>query len=248
MGKFRTFPELVASLGDKPSEYASQNSTRHYSEVFSKELALWLRQEIIASDIGTTVLPPEGKVDTIYGIGNRGKSLDVGVIDSKKYLLLNISIKTFNFKDKKTNNYRHNYTGRFYELLGEDLDLRRSYPLATLAAFIFLPEDSTIDTDPSSFAHATRQFSKILRRKREKHELGFEYVYIGIHTAHGELYFFDAEKIPPRIGAPLESERTTIESVISELHRAVNDRRNEIENAQLPKYIPYKFADPTAQL
>ena len=102
-------------------------------------------------------MTPEAKDPTVYG----GKSLDVGVVDSRGYLLLDFSIKTFSFKDNKTKNYRHNYTGRFYELLGEALDLRKSYKFATLVALVFLPEDSTSDSDPSSFAFAVRQFSKI---------------------------------------------------------------------------------------
>ena len=243
----RAFQEIVKKLGQKPSEEANQNESRHYSEVFSKELALWLREEIISSKIGAQVLQPEGKVDTIYGTGNRGKSLDVGVVDENKYLILNISIKTFNFKDKKTKNYRHNYTGRFYELLGEDLDLRRSYPLATLVALIFLPQDSTYDTDPSSFAHAIRQFSKIIKKDREEHELGFEYVYIGIHDEQGNLYFFDAAQYPPRIGAPLEKDRKSVDLVIEELKLTVDTRRKDTKNAQLPAYKPFKFTEPTIE-
>lgn len=240
----KSFEELIRALGDKPGDKANQNESRHYSEVLSKELALWLREEIINADIGAVVLPPEGKVDTIYGIGNRGKSLDVGVLDDNKYLLLNISIKTFNFKDRKTKNYRHNYTGRFYELLGEDLDLRRSYPLATLVAMIFLPMDSTSDTDPSSFAHAVRQFSKILKKDREEHELGFEYVYVALHDRDGNLYFFDAEKFPPRTGKPQISDRLTINGVIKELKASVNRRRTAIRSASLPTYTPFNFTDP----
>ncbi len=240
----KTFQELIRALGDKPSEQANQNESRHYSEVFSKELALWLREEIINADIGKVVLPPEGKVDTIYGTGNRGKSLDVGVLDENKYLLLNVSIKTFNFKDRRTKNYRHNYTGRFYELLGEDLDLRRSYSFATLVAMIFLPMDSTYDTDPSSFAHAVRQFSKILKKDREEHELGFEYVYVALHDSDGSLFFFDASKYPPRTGQPHTSDRLSVSDVILELKGSVHRRQKTIRSAKLPTYIPFNFTDP----
>ena len=120
------FHRVISNTGARPNDAATQNTTRHYSETFSREVALWLRSKLISRNIGSNVLPPEGKVDTIYGIGNRGKSLDVAVLNDSRYLMLNISIKTFNFKDRATKNYRHNYTGRFYELLGEDLDLRRS--------------------------------------------------------------------------------------------------------------------------
>jgi hypothetical protein len=118
-----------------------------------------LRRIVAKAHIGTSVLTPEAKIPTIY---EGGKSLDVGVVDERQYLLLDLSIKTFNFKDRNTTNYRKNYTGRFYELLGEELDLRRRYRWATLVALVFLPEDSVDDSSPSSFAHAVRQLSKIL--------------------------------------------------------------------------------------
>jgi hypothetical protein len=238
------FASLVASLGPKPSTDLGQHTTRNYSERFSKELALWIREMVISSAIGPIVLQPEGKVDTIYGSGNRGKSLDVGVLDQNRYLLLNISIKTFNFKDARTKNYRHNYTGRFYELLGEDLDLRRSYAHSTHAALVFLPIDSTTDTDPSSFAHAVRQFSKILSEDRKEHELGFDFVYVALHNSAGDLYFFDAGKLPPRSGQPKREDRFSIDKVLSGIKTTVDARRHQAAKSALPVTLPFDFSEP----
>lgn len=238
------FKKVIAAVGQRPEQGASQNATRHYSEKFSKEVALWLREKIIQLDVGNQVLPPEGKVDTIYGIGNRGKSLDVGVLDIRRYLLLNISIKTFNFKDRQTNNYRHNYTGRFYELLGEDLDLRRSYSHATLVALILIPADSTDDSDPSSFAHAVRQFSKIAKKDRSAAELGFEFVFVGVHSPKGDIYFFDASNSPPRIGSPSKNAQLSINEMLAEVLTMVEERRALTETSPLPVYVPYNFSEP----
>ena len=239
----RTFGDVLHTVGSKPPEAASQNATRHYSETLSREIAIWIREKVIVEFEEAEVLLPEGKVNTIYGVGNRGKSLDVGVLNSRKYLLLDISIKTFNFKDRKTNNYRHNYTGRFYELLGEDLDIRRSYPHATLVALIFLPEDSIQDSIPSSFAHCVRQFSKIAKRGLAESELGFEFVFVGIHNESGDLYFFNSTASPNRNGHPPQSSRLSIDDVLQMIRQSVDSRLRLIDNASLPEYVPYIYLD-----
>ncbi len=77
----------------KPDLGAGQNLTRHYSETFSRETALWFRKKAVQFELGSTVLKPEGKVDTIYGKGNRGKSLDIAALSPSGYLTSNISIK-----------------------------------------------------------------------------------------------------------------------------------------------------------
>jgi hypothetical protein len=237
------FKFVIDAVGERPAADADQNASRHYSERFSKEVALWIREKVIERKIGVNVLPPEGKVDTIYGVGHRGKSLDIGVLNERKYLVLNISIKTFNFKDRKTKNYRHNYTGRFYELLGEELDLRRSYVYSTLAAIIFLPEDSLVDTNPSSFAHAVRQFSKIAKKQRDEIELGFEFVFIAVHNTAGKLFLFDAAGMPPRFGAPSNGSVKSMDEVLDLLATTVKSRFEKTEVDELPVYTAFSFDD-----
>lgn len=237
------FKSVIDAVGQRPAQDADQNASRHYSERFSKEVALWIREKVIERKIGTHVLAPEGKVDTIYGVGNRGKSLDIGVLNSRKYLLLNISIKTFNFKDRKTKNYRHNYTGRFYELLGEELDLRRSYAHSILAAIIFLPEDSLTDTSPSSFAHAVRQFSKIAKKNRDETAPGFEFVFIAVHNTEGRLFLFDATQVPPRVGIPSIKSIKSINDVLDQLAAIAKNRQAKTEIDALPTYTAFTYED-----
>ena len=235
----KTFQHVLLKVGKRPSLPASQNVTRHYSETLSKEIALWLRDYLISEALGANVLTPEAKIPTIYG----GKSLDVGVVDQRGYLLLDISIKTFNFKDKQTQNYRHNYTGRFYELLGEELDLRRSYRWSTLVAMIFLPEDCTEDSSPSSFAHAVRQFSKIASTDLSV-GLGFEHVFVGVHGPTGSLYFFNAAEFPPKEGPPPPKQSLHIEDVLAVIRKTVEARRSHVAADPLPTHIRYKFVEP----
>ena len=229
--------EVIKAVGEKPPPDATQHTTRHYSESFSKEVALWLRKLVLKNPFSTHVMTPEAKVRTIYG----GKSLDVGVKNAAGYLLMDFSIKTFNFKDRKTRNYRHNYTGRFYELLGEELDVRRSYRLATLVALILLPEDSTTDSKPSSFAHAVRQFSKIAVPSLTEESIGFEFVFVGVYGTKGSLYFFDSRNRPPKSGHPPAS--LTIHEVLGCVYLVVKSRIERISTAPLPVYLPYKFEE-----
>jgi hypothetical protein len=191
---------------------------------------------LLDAGIGAAVLTPEAKVKTIYG----GKSLDVGVVDGRGYLLLDVSIKTFNFKDRATGNYRHNYTGRFYELLGEELDLRRSYRWATLVAIIFLPADSVDDSSPSSFAHAVRQYSKIISHDQNE-PYGFEQVYIAVHDVKGSIYFFDASEAPPRTGHPPVEMRFDTNTVVEHMRKAVNQRAARASTSPMPVCKPFRF-------
>lgn len=232
------FDRILRAVGPKPELASGQNKSRNYSEVLSKQIAHWLGAHVLAHQLGPLLLPPEAKVPTIYGV----KSLDVGVVDERSYLTLDISIKTFNFKDKRTGNYRHNYTGRFYELLGEEWDLRRSYRWATLVAMIFLPEDSADDSSPSSFAHAVRQFSKVLNRERDGTH-GFDHVFIAIHDARGGIYFFDASEAPPREGHPEASSRLPLQRVLQIIHATVKGRASKVQEDQLPTKIPFTFIE-----
>ena len=235
----KTFESVLARVGARPLGVVSQDATRHYSETLSKEVAHWLRDLVIAESIGATVLTPEAKIPTIYG----GKSLDVGVVDGRGYLVLDLSIKTFNFKDRRTRNYRHNYTGRFYELLGEELDLRRSYRWATLVALIFLPSDSTSDSNPSSFAHAVRQYSKILNRDHEQ-GVGFEHVFIAVHSEVGSIYFFDAGSMPPKTGHPKQSDRLSLDEMLKVMRGTVTTRSSRVAKDGLPTRIRFRYLDP----
>jgi len=241
--KIRTFAEVLAVVGKRPPTSADQHATRHYSETLSKELAHWVRDAVLARSIGATVLTPEAKVPTVYG----GKSLDVGVLDQRGYLILDVSIKTFNFKDRHTQNYAHNFSGRFYELLGEELDLRRSYRWATLVALIFLPEDSTVDgKETSSFANAVKWYSKIaLPEQSDAAGARFEHVYVGLHKPDGAIYFFDVAQAPPQRGAPEKKHRLAFDHILAFISKTVAERRAQIASDKLPRCTRFRFAEPT---
>ena len=236
------FQNVLSQVGLKPNLGVSQNELRHYSEEFSRLTALWLKDRVEAEFPDLKILRPEAKVNTIYGTGFAGKSLDVAGVTDRDYLAVDFSIKTFNFKDRRTKNYRKNYTGRFYELLGEELDLRRSYEQAILVALILLPKDSQTDSDPSSFALAVKQFSKAAKQPTQPAAaFGFEFVFVGFHDANG-IEFFNALVAPPRQGIPNANDLLSADEMLQEVKNLYEARKSNISIAPLPAHIPFKFA------
>jgi hypothetical protein len=217
------FSDVLASIGRRPRA-TNQNVTRHYSETLSKALAIWLRELLLKDSRVERVLSPEARVPTCFG----RKSLDVGCLDVNGYLALDISIKTFSFRDRATGRYTHNFTGRFYELLGEGLDLRLSYPEAVLAALIFLPSDSCDDGTPnaaSSFGNAVKQYAKIAGRGTDgEHALSFEHVFVALYDDDDGVRFFDARTPPPRRGKPPRDSVVTTRAMLDRILATVADR------------------------
>jgi hypothetical protein len=217
------FASVLQSVGKRPRA-TNQNVTRHYSETLSKSLALWLRDLLLKDKRVSNVLSPEARVPTCYG----QKSLDIGCLDDSGYLSLDISIKTFSFRDRATGRYTHNFTGRFYELLGEGLDLRLSYPEAVLTALVFLPMDSCDDGTSgaaSSFGNAVKQYAKIAGRGTDgEHALSFEHVFIGLYDESDGVSFFDARTSPPRHGPPPKKALISTGQMLETVLATVADR------------------------
>jgi hypothetical protein len=61
-------------------------------------------------------------------------------------LLFAISVKSINWKDKKTKNYQKNLTNRRGDMLFESVTLHRRFPYAVLAGFIFLDQEADKDS------------------------------------------------------------------------------------------------------
>ncbi len=238
------FADVIRTVGTRPADSADQHATRHYSETLSKALAHWIRDALLARGLGDQVLRPEAKIKTI----DDKKALDVGVLDERGYLVLDVSIKTFNFKRKKGNGgYSHNFTGRFYELLGEELALRRSYRWATLVALVFLPEDSTVDGKrTSSFANAVKRYSKIAApAQQDVAGARFEHVFIGLHDKNSRIYFFDAGMMPPQMGPPDAAHRLSFEQMLECVASTVQARSGNLAADTLPNHTRFRFAKPT---
>jgi hypothetical protein len=236
------FANVLESVGERP-QAADQNVTRHYSETLSKALALWLRDLLLKDTRVSNVLLPEATVATCFG----KKPLDIGCLDDIGYLSLDISIKTFSFRDRKTGRYTHNFTGRFYELLGEGLDLRLSYPEAVLTALVFLPLDGCNDGTkgaPSSFGKAVKQYAKIAGRGSDgEHALSFEHVFIGLYDEANGVSFFDARMPPPRHGPPPKKSLISTGQMLETVLATVADRASLRATHRMNTQSAFRWAE-----
>ena len=77
------------------------------------------------------------------GIG--AKKVDVTWATEEAGLLLGISIKTINFRDKRTNNFQKNLTNRRGDMLFEAVTLHRRFPYAVLGGLFFLDKGAERD-------------------------------------------------------------------------------------------------------
>ena len=216
------FSSVTDFIGCKPPDpSASQNVKRAYSELFSLDVAEWVAGYIQNDSRLYKLLSPEAPVPTVYG----EKRLDVGGQDRDGYLALDVSIKTFNSKDGRSGKYTKNKTGRCYELMGESLDLRSTYPQAVLVALIFLPLDGCHDHTEkaaSSFSDQVKQFSKVVQPATGWHM--FDFVFMGLHNREGEIFFFDTRNTPPERGRPADAWRLSTEDMLERFMHTVRDR------------------------
>jgi hypothetical protein len=99
------------------------------------------------------------------GLG--AKKVDVTWATEESGLLLALSIKTINFKDKKTNNFQKNLTNRRNDLLYESTTLHRRFPYAVLGGFFFLDVGAKSDgtsSRQSTFINAHRRLKMFTGR------------------------------------------------------------------------------------
>ena len=77
------------------------------------------------------------------GIG--AKKVDVTWTTEEAGLLLGISIKTINFRDRRTKNFQKNLTNRRGDMLFEAVTLHRRFPYAVLGGLFFLDHGASHD-------------------------------------------------------------------------------------------------------
>lgn len=134
----------------KPPEDASQPEKKSYSEKLSAALALafgaYLRERGLkeARPAAPGVLKDSGAERRMSG-GIGAKKVDVTWATSESGLLLAISIKTINARDKRTKNFQKNLINRRGDMLMEAVTLHRRFPYAVLCGFMFLDRAAASD-------------------------------------------------------------------------------------------------------
>ncbi len=141
----------LQQLGPKPADTASSREKGRYSEQMSQFLALALSAGFSERGlIGTRPAPPgtvggSGAERRLSG-GLGAKRVDVSWSTEESGLLLGVSIKTINFRDRKSNNFQKNLTNRRGDMLFEAVTLHQRFPYSVLIGLLCLDAEANNDS------------------------------------------------------------------------------------------------------
>ncbi len=154
------------------------------------------------------------------GLG--AKKVDVTWATEESGLLLALSVKTINFKDKKTRNFQKNLTNRRNDMLFESTTLHRRFPYSTLGGFFFLDAGAKIDgtkNRQSTFLNAHRRLKMFTGRDDPAgRPEQYERIYIVLVDASPERVSYEVY----RAGDP--HEQVALEQALIELIEIVAER------------------------
>jgi len=148
--------QRLSEVGTKPADDASRATKQNYSQRVSNEIAIAFAEELRQRGLSGALpgLPVEGGTSGRSGAERRmaggigAKKVDVSWSTDESGLLLALSVKTINFRDRRSGNFQKNLTNRRGDLLFESVTLHRRFPYATLGGFLFLDKGAaTDDTD-----------------------------------------------------------------------------------------------------
>lgn len=143
--------DALRRLPPKPPDSAGRETKKRYSEQLSAEVALALGEELRhrglkeARPTGpATKAAPSGSERRMAG-GIGAKKVDVTWSTEDSGLLLAISIKSINFRDKRGGHFQKNLTNRRGDMLMEAVTLHRRFPYAVLGALFFFDRGAATD-------------------------------------------------------------------------------------------------------
>lgn len=251
--------DALAHAGPRPSDDGTQNAKRAWSERFANGCAIAVASALRATPLSKrNSIRPESLASgtepvTPLGSGT-SKRIDVTVVSPILGLELGVSLKGFNFRDQRSNNFDKNLTGRLYELGDEVRHVHEHLPHAFMVGLLFLPLESTVDKSDrvfSSFAHAVlklRARSSRLDASLMMHAARCDAGYVALYSLGGDdipfgtVRFFDVRDAPPRRGRPtLRNTRSLSEFALILASRAMQTAEvswGEAEDeSRLPKSI-----------
>lgn len=140
----------LRTLPEKPPDSASRPDKKHYSELVSERSAQAMAEELRQRGLKGSRPGPPGEFDKsgaerrmAGGVG--AKKVDVTWATEESGLLLGISIKTINFRDRRTGNFQKNLVNRRGDMLMEAVTLHRWFPYAVLGGLFFLDKEAAND-------------------------------------------------------------------------------------------------------
>lgn len=175
----RALAKALRELPAKPADAARADEKKAYSEKLSAAVALVLAEELRRRGC-REVLPrkPEPEAALLPGLlpkrapeasgaerrmagGIGAKKVDITWATPECGLILGISVKTINFRDRASGTFQKNLTNRRGDMLMEAVTLHRRFPYAVLGGFFFLDKgaatdhESKVKTDGTSRRRST---------------------------------------------------------------------------------------------
>ena len=132
--------DAIKKTGPIPSNNASRNEKKRYSEVLSQNLAVVVAGEL--EKVGFKGIKPsskEGKEKEFQG-GLGPKKVDVSFSDERHGLKFAVSIKTINFPQ-----FGRNLKNRFSDLYTEAITLHLRFPYSVICALFVFPFEADHD-------------------------------------------------------------------------------------------------------
>lgn len=219
--------QALRGLPVKPADSASQSAKKKYSEDMSAALALAFAAEL--RDRGLTGTRPESSANRATsgaerrisgGIG--AKRVDVSSATDDSGLLFGMSIKTINFRDKRSNNFQKNLTNRRGDMLFEAVTLHRRFPYAVLCGLLILDAAAAVDgTDrrQSTFMNAHKRLRLFTGRDDPAgRDEQYEKFYIALAASSDESIRFDCYPV----GDPEAPVEPSV--IVNELLQTIADR------------------------
>jgi hypothetical protein len=183
--------EAFRALGPKPDdERATQAEKKRFSEQLSESLAYVFAKELRdrgmleARPYISEVVESSGAERRMEG-GIGAKKVDVTWATPEAGLIVALSIKTINWRDRRTGNYQKNLTNRRGDLLFESVTLHRRFPYAVLIGLLCLDQGAASDDTPlrrSTFLNAHERMRLFTGRDDPAgRDEQFERLYVVLH-------------------------------------------------------------------
>lgn len=215
----------LKSLPAKPSDTASQSDKKRYSERVSEVVAQALAAELRHRGLKEARPAPPGTLDSsgaerrmAGGLG--AKKVDVTWATEEAGLLLAISIKSINFRDR-SGNFQKNLVNRRGDMLMEAVTLHRRFPYGVLAGFFFLDKGAESDNTArrkSTFLNANARLRLFTGRNdpagRDEQFEKFYLILLEATPATLDLRAFEVGN--PNLPVPMEEVITGLLSIVAE--------------------------------
>ena len=227
--------DALMAVGDKLYDTDRATAKKAYSERISSAVACTLAGELEARGL-RGVMPSSSKTTGRTGAERRmagglgAKKVDVTWATEEGGLILGISIKTINFRDRTTKNFQKNLTNRRGDMLFEAVTLHRRFPYAVLGGLFFLDKGASVDQTNrrrSTFQNAHDRFHLFSGRDDPgAREEQYERIYLVLLDASSNHAEFNAY----RVGEP--QFRVDLDEIVDELLTIVAHRNPDFYEYQ----------------